>query len=407
MIDIAFFSNGHGEDTIACKVLDRIREARPSLSIEAWPMVGEGAAYKAREVPLGGALNLLPSAGFATISAKLMLEDLRAGWIGTHWRQYQAARAMRGRYRMAVAVGDIIPILAAVTSRTPFMFIGCAKSYYYHPGRAYTPLERRLLRKHCMLTFPRDEKTIPELEADGVETLYLGNPMMDGLEPGGDDLGLRRDDLVIGMLAGTRADADANLLDLLEAAGRAHEHFGRPDKLRFVFAARSGLDAGAVAAMIASDKRFGDWRVALARKGADASGVVLRLTGAGGVEVLVAKDRFADVLHASSVVVGMAGTANEQAIGLGIPLITVPSAGVQGDEYVKMKSAYFGDAALAVPREPEAISAAIAKLLDDPDQRARMAAAGRERMGEPGASQAIAEAVIAALDADLAKVAAQ
>jgi hypothetical protein len=72
-----------------------------------------------------------------------------------------------------------------------------------------------------------------------------------------------------------------------------------------------------------------------------------------------------------------------------------------------MKSAYFGDAALAVPREPEAISAAIAKLLDDPDQRARMAAAGRERMGEPGASQAIAEAVIAALDADLAKVAAQ
>ncbi len=177
MIDIGFFSNGHGEDTIACKVLDRLREMRPSLSIEGWPMVGEGTSYSGRGVPIVGSPNLLPSFGFATINPKLMLEDLRSGWIATHWRQYTAARGMRGRYRLAIAVGDIIPILAAVTARTPFMFIGCAKSYYYHPGRAYTPLERKLLRKHCMLTFPRDRKTIPELDKDGVPNIYLGNPI--------------------------------------------------------------------------------------------------------------------------------------------------------------------------------------------------------------------------------------
>lgn len=407
MIDIGFFSNGHGEDTIACKVLDKMREARPSLSIEAWPMVGEGSAYKARGVQLAGAPNLLPSAGFATISPKLMLEDLRAGWIATHWRQYKAAREMRGRYRMAVAVGDIIPIFAAVTSRTPFMFIGCAKSYYYHPGRAYTPFERRLLGKYCTLTFPRDRKTVSELDQGGVKTLYLGNPMMDGLEPTGDRLGLAGNDIVIGMLAGTRADADSNLLDLLDAAGHAHRHFADPARLRFAFAARPGLDADAIAAMIAADKRFKEWRVAEATGGADTSGVVLRLADPHGVEAVVAKDRFPDVLHLSSVVVGMAGTANEQAIGLGIPLITVPSAGVQGDEYVKMKGVYFGDAALTVPRDPDAIATAIAGLLDNPEQRARMAAAGRERMGVPGASEAIAQTVLAALDGEGAKVAAQ
>jgi uncharacterized protein (TIGR03492 family) len=405
MIDVGFFSNGHGEDTIACKVLDRICETRPSLSIEGWPMVGEGTAYKSRDVPLVGALNLLPSSGFATISPKLLLDDLRAGWIGTHWRQYKAARAMRGRYRIVVAVGDIIPIFAAVTARAPFTFIGCAKSYYYNPGRAYTPLERRLLRKHCMLTFPRDEKTIPELDKDGVPTLYLGNPMMDGLEGTGDRLGIGPGDLVIGMLAGTRPDAETNLLDLLDAAGHAHDHFADAGNLRFVFAARQGLDPDAVARMIAADPRFGDWRVLEA---ADRqAGVVLRLADSHGVQALVVKDRFADVLRLSSVVVGMAGTANEQAIGLGKPLITVPSSGVQGDQYVKMKSAYFGDAALAVPRDPNAISAAVARLLDDPDRRRRMAEAGRERMGNPGASQAIADTILAVLDGGSAKVAAQ
>jgi uncharacterized protein (TIGR03492 family) len=398
MIDLAFFSNGHGEDTIACKVLDELRHIRPALSIEVWPMVGEGTAYSARDAEIVGALNLLPSAGFATISPKLMREDLRAGWIKTHWRQFQAARGMRGRYRMAIAVGDIIPILASVVSRTPFMFIGCAKSYYYHPGRAYTPLERRLLRKHCTLTFPRDLKTVPELDGDGVKTRYLGNPMMDGLEPAGIDLGLKKRDVAIGMLAGTRADADDNMLDLLEAAGRAHAHFDHPEKLRFVFAARSGLDAKEIAAMVAGDPRFGGWQVKAMSEGPDAIGVVLRLADPHGVEVLVAKGAFPDVLRASSLVIGMAGTANEQAIGLGIPLITVPSAGVQGDQYVRMKAVYFGDAALNVPREADTIAAAAAGLLADPEACARMAEAGRERMGEPGASRAIAEAILAEFD---------
>jgi uncharacterized protein (TIGR03492 family) len=407
MIDIGFFSNGHGEDTIACKVLDRLRAARPSLQIEAWPMVGEGTAYQSKGVPLVGARNLLPSSGFATISPKLMLDDLRAGWIGTHWRQFTAAWEMRGRYRLAVAVGDIIPILACVVARAPFMFIGCAKSYYYHPGRAYTPLERRLLRKHCMLTFPRDTKTIPELEKDGVRNLYLGNPMMDGLEGTGDRLGVGPDETVIGMMAGTRPDAERNLLDLLDAAGHAHRHVPEPRKLRFVFAARPGLDARALAGMIAGDARFAGWSVGDIAEGPDKSGIVLRLTDENGVQVLVVKDRFADVLHLSSIVVGMAGTANEQAIGLGIPLITVPSSGVQGEHYVKMKMVYFGDSAMAVPRDPDAIAAAIAGLLKDPERREHMAAAGRERMGEPGASQAIADRILEAIDGGASKVAAQ
>src|SRR5690606_13173982 len=127
-------------------------------------------------------------------------------------------------------------------------------------------------------------------------------------------------------------------------------------------------------------------------------GVVMRLDHPAGMQALVTKGRFADVLRLSSLVVGMAGTANEQAIGLGIPLVAVPAAGIQGERYVRMKMEYFGGSALYAPRDPDAIAGALAQLLADPGRCARMAAAGRERMGEPGASDAIAAAILRHFD---------
>lgn len=402
MKDLLFVSNGHGEDVIAGRILDRLVARRPDLSIDGWPMVGEGTAYARRGVATLGARNLLPSAGFATLDPALMLGDLKAGWIRTHLRQVKSARAMRGRYRMIVAVGDIVPIVAGVLARTPFVFVGCAKSAYYDPRFYYTGLEKRLLRRFCLETYPRDALTAAKLDAAGIACRYLGNPMMDGLEGTGDRLGIGEGETVIGLMAGTRADAETNMLDLLAAAERAPAHFERPQTLRFVFAARSQCDPAVLAAMIAADPRQDAWRVAFAGAGDD-EGLVMRLDHPSGMQALVAKGRFADVLRLSSLVVGMAGTANEQAIGLGIPLVTVPSSGVQGERYVRMKMEYFGDAAVQVPREPDAVAGMVAAVLADPERRARMAAAGRERMGEPGGSEAIAAAILGKFDALVAQ----
>ena len=396
MRDLIFLSNGHGEDVVACKVLDRIRTVRPGLSIAAWPMVGEGASYSARGIETVGTRNLLPSAGFATLDRNLMMRDLQAGWIGTHWNQFRDARSLRGRYRMAIAVGDIIPIAAGILSRSPFMFIGCAKSSYYNPGHGYMGIEKRLLRRYCALTFPRDRLTVAELEQAGVPTLYLGNPMMDGLDPAGDRLGVPEDSIVVGMLAGTRADAETNLLDLLAAAGRLHRLHPEPSRIRIAFAARAELDPREVMTEIVADPRLSDWHVTELSNRPD--GAVLRLAGPSGMETVITKGRFADILHMSDIVVGMAGTANEQAIGLGIPLVTAPSSGVQGDQYVKMKMKFFGESAVAVRREPDAIARAVVDILGDPERQAHMAAAGRERMGDPGASAAIADEILKALD---------
>jgi len=389
MGDILFMSNGNGEDAIACRLIDSMRVEAPDLTIHAWPMVGQGAAYAQRSVPLVGALNELPSAGFATLSGKMMIDDLRAGWISTHWRQYRAARALRDGYTMAVAVGDIIPILAGILSRLPFAFVGCAKSAYYRGSfYRYTALEKFLLKRWCKLVFPRDTLTERELRAAGVEARYLGNPMMDGLTGIGDRLGTSPDDIVVAMLAGTRGDAETNLLDLIAMIGDMPRHHATPRRLRFIFAARRELDVAETVARIAADQRLVQWRAADIAPASE--GVVLRLNGPENMQVLVAKDRFADILHLSAAAIGMAGTANEQAVGLGVPLVAVPSRGVQGERFVRMKAEYFGEAAVTVAREAQAVSAALGGLLADSGQRARMAAAGRERMGEAGASRAIA-----------------
>jgi len=43
--------------------------------------------------------------------------------------------------------------------------------------------------------------------------------------------------------------------------------------------------------------------------------------------VICSADAFADILQQSSLVIGMTGTAVEQAVGLGKPLIAVPGNG--------------------------------------------------------------------------------
>jgi uncharacterized protein (TIGR03492 family) len=386
---LLFASNGHGEDAIACQLLDRLRARIDPARVDAWPMVGDGAAYAERGVTIVGAPNRLPSDGFATLSLRLLARDLRAGWVRTHVRQLAAARAMRGRYDLIVAVGDVVPIAAAVLASAPFVFVGCAKSEYYGHGWGYTALERRWLARHCLAAFPRDALTARALADAGVRVRDVGNPMMDDLEGRGASFGLASGDLAIACLPGSRADAPRNarrLLALLPDAAR----LGAP--VTYLFAVGRDFDAS----MLAGD----GWTVEREHEGDAAGAIELRLARDAGTRALVVRgrDAFADALRRATLVIGMAGTANEQAIGLGRPLVVLPAAGGQGEAFVRMKMRYFGDAAVRASAEPGALAETIVALLRDPARCARMAAAGRERMGAPGASDAISDEIIARLD---------
>jgi uncharacterized protein (TIGR03492 family) len=397
---VLFVSNGHGEDGIAAKIIDRmvrLGETAPlAMELAAWPMVGDGAVYRRRDIAIVGAPNTLPSEGFATLDAGLFWRDLRAGWLRTHWGQIAAARAMRGRFDLAVAVGDVVPIAAARLARVPFVFVGCAKSEHYGRGYGYTSLERRWLRGGCRVAFARDAATATALVRAGVNACYSGNPMMDDLEPSnrepGAMLGVAQGDLVVTCLPGSRRDAQANAAQLLRLIPTAID--GR--RVHYVFAIPEQFDVEPVRRTVTEGggaRVTGVWREACSDSGSERTSLRL-VSGDGRAVASFAHGVFADALHRADVVIGLAGTANEQAIGLGKPLITLASSGVQGASYVRMKMRYFGEAAVLVPSRGDALARTLVALVGDAPRRARMAVAGRALMGAPGASAAIAQTIV-------------
>jgi uncharacterized protein (TIGR03492 family) len=386
-------SNGHGEDEIAVRVLDELRAAaKHPLNVGVWPLVGKGHAYRRRGWPIVGATNCLPGEGFGTLDARLMLRDLRAHWIGNHWRQFRSTLSLAGRYRLSMVVGDIVPTLAAAVIRTPFVFIGSAKSAYSGLRHTYSWPERLLLRRNCRMIYPRDAMTAAELDGFGLPVRFVGNPMMDGLAGSGAGFDIDGDALVITMLAGSRADAEINTVDLLGIAQRLAEHFGPARNLHFLFPAHPDLNFDRVRQLLGS--RNMAWHCVDKNSGAETGAASTIDFQANAAVAHLVKDRFADCLLQAEIAIGMAGTANEQAIGLGVPLIVVPASGVQGDRYVRMKMKYFGDAAIAVKPDPQEVVKAVNRILGDPTLRSEMVRAGRARMGESGASASIARDIL-------------
>ena len=107
--------------------------------------------------------------------------------------------------------------------------------------------------------------------------------------------------------------------------------------------------------------------------------------------ITVVKGRFADILAASDLVIGLAGTGNEQAVGLGKPVVTFPGRGPQfSDKFVKIQKRLLGDSISLVKREPSVTAGEILKILTDASIKEKMGAIGHERMGEPGGARKIA-----------------
>ncbi|MEP7384050.1 MAG: lipid-A-disaccharide synthase-related protein [Gemmatimonadota bacterium] len=383
-------SNGHGEDLIGATVIAALRDlAAPALVIDAWPMVGSGEAYSAAGVTCIADGLRLPSEGFGTLSVRAFTRDVRAGWVRGHLRQMQLAYSLRGRYALVLAVGDLVPMLAACAAATPFAFVGCAKSVYYGRAGAYTSLERWLLRRHAVACYPRDQPTTDALVRHGIPARYLGNPMMDRVAPSGITLEWRADEAVVAVLPGSRRDREANAVRVLQMIAHARECYRDVARVHFAFVVTTGFDREVVRTCATHEAVDREARWTLAP---DGDGLVL-----GEMRATFTVGGFGDVLPRARVAIALAGTANEQAVGVGTPIVTFATNGAQGEAYLRMKMPYFGTSAIRVAPEATAVANAVVRLIRDDVLHARMQRAGRERMGRPGGARAIAGEVLSAV----------
>ena len=111
------------------------------------------------------------------------------------------------------------------------------------------------------------------------------------------------------------------------------------------------------------------------------------------VAVLLTRD-FGSAVRRATVVIGLAGTANEQAAALGTPVVAfAPPGAVQYTAaFMRLQHRLLGDALVPAADWERAAEATI-RLLRDAGERARRGAVGQERMGPPGAIPEIASEV--------------
>lgn len=364
-------SNGHGEDAIAAEIIRRLPRG---ADIAAYPTVGSGHAY-AGVCPIVGPRRFLPSEGVRRRGS--LLRDLRVGFgIGPALRFMR--REARG-YDAILVVGDLLGVVMCWwTGNRVTLYLDVYKSGF---GNRYSGLETAIIKRSCARVLTRDDVLAGQLRQAGIDARFAGNVMMDTLARGPYDAAARRRHArAIAILPGSRASAADNFALQAEALRRVPES---RDSDIFVGLAP---DIEPTELARAAGLAF--------QPGSGAAGDVGQLVGDGLCLNLVSGS-LGNVLEASDVVLGQAGTANLQALGLGRPVISFLAGDVRAARVARV-AALAGESRIVVPEaSPEALAAPLGRLLRDDAERSRRGAIGRDRIGPPGAIAAIAEALFA------------
>jgi len=395
-------SNGHGEDGIAVSIIQALGQVSRALQVWALPLVGEGQAYRQAQIPILGPTQSLPSGGFIYMDGRQLARDLQGGLLSLAWRQLQVLRQWRGQGHYVLAIGDVVPLAAAWGSGLPYGFVGTAKSEYFFrddrgplpqrpwfegwSGSVYLPWERWLMgHDRCRIACVRDQLTAQWLSRWAIPAVYAGNPMMDNLHPSTATLSRLTTDwpdsphaLTLVLLPGSRApEAIENWDQMVRALAMILQHL--PERpLRFLVAIAPHLPLAPFQQALTA----AHWNPVTAYPYPTYS------QGQGWLRL--SQDAYAECLHLADVGLAMAGTATEQCVGLGKPVITFPGNGPQFTRrFAATQARLLGPSILAV-EQPDAVAPALADLLQHLERLQSIQANGRHRMGSPGAAQRIA-----------------
>ena len=97
----------------------------------------------------------------------------------------------------------------------------------------------------------------------------------------------------------------------------------------------------------------GRWRVACWRK----RRIIAHLIFSEGSQTKIIQGKFGDVLHSSQVIIGLLGMGNEQAVGLGRPVMSFPGKGPQiTKKFLYIQKLLLGEAISIVEARGEAVA---------------------------------------------------
>jgi uncharacterized protein (TIGR03492 family) len=388
-------SNGHGEDLIATRIIERLLQDIPELEITALPIVGQGYAYRNLNLPLAGRVQQMPSGGFIYQGGKPLWQDLRDGLISLTLEQISFVRQWGKKGGKILAVGDIVPLLYGWLSNAGYAFVGTAKSEYYLRNEfgwlpqtswlerqfasVYLPWERWLMnRDRCRAVFPRDSLTTEVLQRWAIPAYDLGNPMMDELSTKSKPRKANKLDVLL--LPGSRIpEATRNWQQILMAMWSVSKVLA-PLQLNFQAAIAPALDLKSFTIGAVTQ----GWQV---RSRSEKTVILIQNNSI----LTLSQEHNQEFFRQADVAIAMAGTATEQFVGLGKPVVTFPGEGPQFTyRFAEAQSRLLG-CGICLVANPGLAGKAIAKLIDDEELLKQIVFNGKRRLGETGAAKRIAE----------------
>jgi len=392
---VLFLSNGHGEDAINCQILQALKASSSDVDVAAMPIVGDGAAYGRSGVPMIGPTSKMPSGGVFYMNPLFLLQDLGAGLIALTWQQLRAVWSHSRHCDLVVATGDIVAAaIAHLTDRPYIIFLSAHSSYYEGRVNLGLVLWKLLSSPRCLAVFTRDALTAADLNRQGLnKAKFVGNPVMDHLNYTGKDLQLIPGVRTIALLPGSRLpEANHNLILLLKLVKEIAAVSAIPVHFRAALVPNLMPELDRIAARSGWQHQSGKLILQCIKK----SFCQQQLA----VEVLCYSDAFADILQQSSLVIGMTGTAVEQAVGLGKPVIAVPGNGPSFTyRFAEAQHRLLGNSVQVIGTKPanndiiKQAALALDRTLQDDNYLASCVKNGLERMGRSGASIKIANYV--------------
>ena len=418
-------SNGHGEDLIATRIIERLLQDIAELEITALPIVGQGYAYQNLNIPLAGRVQQMPSGGFIYKGGNPLWQDLRGGLIQLTLEQICLVRQWGKTGGKILAVGDLVPLLYAWLSKADYAFVGTAKSEYYLRDEfgwlsqtswlerkfdsVYLPWERWLMsRDRCRGVFPRDSLTTEILQQRAIPAYDLGNPMMDDLTNKSKAREAGKLDILL--LPGSRMpEAITNWQQILMGVWSVNKTLSQV-QLNFNAAISPALDLKSFALSAITQ----GWQVTSRQektvilgqnertltKSEEAplfyGGVSLTKSEEaplfyGGVSLTLTQEHNQEFFQQADIAIAMAGTATEQFVGLGKPVVIFPGQGPQFTYAFAEAQARLLGCGILMVENPGQVGKAIAKVIDDEELLKEIMINGKRRMGEAGAAQRIAE----------------
>ncbi len=394
---VLLLSNGHGEDLSGGLIGQELGAL--GVEVAALPLVGHGTAYRLAGVTVLGRTQEFSTGGLGYTSLLGRLTELVQGQVIYLLRRLLLFLREAPRADLVVVIGDVIPVLAAWCSGRPVItYLVAYSSHYEGRLRLPWPCGPCLASGRFRRVFSRDAFTATDLSSQlGREVTFLGNPFLDrALEPA-DRLEAatpsRPDSQCLGLLPGSRLpEALRNLELMLQVLARL------PAPLRA--RERLGLHAALVRDLEPSQLA----RLAAPHGWALTEGRLRR----GGLELQLHWGRFPAVVQQADLLLSMTGTAAEQAVGLGKPVLQLVGFGPQfTGRFAEAQRRLLGPSLACAPGEPGSelsltgTAELLASLLNErgrEERKDRCRRNGLERIGGPGGAGRMAQQILQVLD---------